>query len=220
MHPFGDIPLPLLILLALLALLILGLIIFFAARNLHSSPNRVMAKAARAPQSQKRDADLMSKYAQTQRSHAQQPLQQAAPVRKFVPKDSVYVPDETDGPMMLTLIVEDQNTAIGKRNIHSVKPGHNFSVGGGKSDFLIFLVSFPPHIADVYFDGRNCTFTPRKPQYFPDIGSQSLLNCIGKNIRIMSDKNYELYIRIERYEDPLKALNKLLNSITVPGEVK
>jgi len=208
-----------LILLALLALAILGLLIFLAARHLHSSPNRVMAHAARSPQDQKRDADLMKNYAASQRRQATD-IQAPPAKKKAIPADKVYAPYEGDGPMMLNLFVEDQNTAIGRRNIHAAKPGHSFSVGGGKSDFLIFLVPIPPHIADVRVDDKNCTFIPRKPQYFPDLGSQSVPNCIGKTIRINSDRNYELYIRMERYEDPLKALNKLLNSISVPGESK
>ena len=120
---------------------------------------------------------------------------------------------------MLSLFVEDQNTAIGKRNIHLVKEGQRYSIGGGNSDFLIFLVPIPAHIADVQFDGRNCTFIPRNSKYFPDIGAQQVPNCIGKTIRIISDKNYELHIRMERYQDPLTALNSLLNSISVPGEL-
>ncbi|MCL2373992.1 MAG: VWA domain-containing protein [Treponema sp.] len=220
---FADgIPLPLLILLILLALALLGFLIFLASRRLDSSPNRAVAQAARPPEEQKRDADLMSRYAESQKSQARPPLQPLPPTRKARPKDTLYPPAERqyEGPMMLNLFVEDQNTAIGRRNIHTAKPGHTFSVGGGKSDFLVFLVPIPPHIADIRCDGANCTFIPRKPQYFPDIGSQSVSSCIGKTIRVVSDKNYELYIRIERYEDPLKALNKLLNSITVPGEVK
>ena len=217
----GDIPLPLIIALIILALLILGLIIFFAARHLHNSPNRVMAQAA-APmdysdrvdahrQEQIKDAELMGDYAKAR-----------ATQRKPMPKDQVYdAPvQESEGPLMLNLFVEDQNTAIGRRNIHAIKAGYTFSVGGGKSDFLIFLVPIPPHIADVQINGNNCTFIPRKPQYFPDIGSQSVPSCIGKSIRVISDKNYELHIRMERYEDPLKALNKMLHSISVPGEVK
>jgi hypothetical protein len=119
---------------------------------------------------------------------------------------------------MLNLFVEDQNTAIGRRNIHLVKTGNKFSIGGGKSDFLIFLVPIPPYIAELQYDGKNCTLTLKKSQYFPDLGSQQVPNCIGKNIRVVSDKNYELYIRIEKYEDPLKAFNRLMNSISVPGE--
>jgi hypothetical protein len=118
---------------------------------------------------------------------------------------------------MLNLFVEDQNTAIGKRNIHAVKQGYSFTVGGGKSDFLIFLVPIPPHIGEIRCDGANCTFIPRKPKYFPDIGSQQVPDCIGKIIRVVSDKNYELHFRMERYEDPLRALNRLLHSVNVPG---
>jgi hypothetical protein len=114
--------------------------------------------------------------------------------------------------------VEDQNTAIGRRNIHIVKPGYTFTLGGGRSDFLIFLVPIPPRIAEIRSDGRQCTFIPKKPQFFPDIGSQSIPNCIGKTIRVISEKNYELRIRLERYEDPLAALNRLLNSVSLPDK--
>jgi hypothetical protein len=208
-----ELPVPLLVALGLLALLILGLIIFFASRRLHSTPNKAMAKAAlpaekREPQTQK-----------SQASQARPPLEQRPPDRKPLPKDKPY--DDTfygdGGPLMLNLFVVDQNTAIGKRNVHNVKAGTTLSVGGGKSDFLIFLVPIPPSIASVHYDGRNCTFTPVKPQYFPDIGSQSVSNCLGKTIRVVSDKNYELHLRVERYEDPLQVLNRLLNSISAPG---
>ena len=217
----GGIPLWLIIALIILALLILGLIIFFATRNLHNGPNRVMAQAA-APmdardrlesqrQEQIRGAEMMDDYAKARASE-----------RKPMPKDKEEVEplrESGDGPAMLNLFVEDQNTAIGRRNIHVVKPGYTFSVGGGKSDFLIFLVPIPPHIADVQISGNNCTFYPRSPEFFPDIGSQPVPACIGKTIRVISRKNYELHIRMERYEDPLKALNKMLHSIQVPGEV-
>jgi hypothetical protein len=216
----SGIPLPLLIGLGILALLILALIIFFAVRNLHNSPNRVMAQAATSP----KDAELMNAYAENQTKQARPDLEYPPPKAKTPPKDKFYdsssLTETNGGPLMLNLFVEDQNTAIGKRNIHAVKSGNTFSIGGGKSDFLIFLVQVPPHIADLYYDGRNCTFVPRKPKYFPDIGSQSVPNCVGKTIRIVSDRNYELFMRMEKYEDPLNALNRMLRSIKVPGEVK
>ena len=218
---FDDLPLPLLIALGILALLLLALLIFLTARRLQSSPNRVMAQAASPDysdrlQSQRdeqiKGAALIGSYAEAQRN-----------TRKPLPRDKMY-PEAGEaidgGPLVLNLFVEDQNTAIGRRNIHAVKPGYTFSVGGGRSDFLIFLVPLPPHIADIRSDGRNCTFIPRKPKYFPDIGSQQVSNCIGKTIRVISDRNYELFIRMERYEDPLKKLNKILQSISVPGAVK
>jgi len=178
-----------------------------------------MAQAAAAPdysdrlesqrQEQLKGAEMMDSYAKSQKNQ-----------HRPLPKDQVDTGEEGDGPMMLNLFVEDQNTAIGRRNIHALKSGYTYSVGGGKSDFLIFLVPVPSHIADVQISGNNCTFIPRKPQYFPDIGSQSVPTCIGKTIRVISDKNYELQIRMERYQDPLIALNKMLHSISVPGEVK
>jgi hypothetical protein len=216
----GTIPLPLIIALAILFLLILIAIFIFASRRLDKSPNRVISKAA-SPASPKSKAETIpDRFTETRKTT--QVLQYPPPRMKPLPKDKVY--DEnvlpSDGsPVLLNLFVADQNTAIGKRNIHSVKPGYSYTIGGGKSDFLIFLVPVPPRIAEVRHDGRNCSFIPVKPQYFPDIGSQTIPNCIGKTFRVISDKKYELHIRLEKYEDPLHALNKMLRSIKVPGPV-
>jgi hypothetical protein len=180
--------------------------------------NRDRIEAER--KNQLKGAEMMSSFAARQKNSGTPPLSYPPPAQKPLPKDKPYEqPAFENGPLMLSLFVEDQNTAIGRRNIHAVKSGYTFSVGGGKSDFLIFLVPIPPHIADLRFDGGQCTFIPRKPQYFPDIGSQPVPNCVGKTIRVVSDKHYELHIRMERYEDPLRALNKLLHSISVPGAI-
>jgi hypothetical protein len=211
----GSLPLPLIIGLSILGLLVLGLVIFLAARRLQGTPNRAMAQAAasrpreespQAPPPQGHNTDLLNSYAANRKP-------------RTGPYENKYRPRETDyeGPLLLNLFVEDQNTAIGKRNIHAVKSGYNFTVGGSRSDFLIFLVHVPPHIGEIRYEGQNCTFIPRKPQYFPDTGSQPVPDCIGKTIRIISDKNYEIRFRLERYEDPLKALNRLLHSVRVPG---
>jgi hypothetical protein len=138
--------------------------------------------------------------------------------RRISPLPSYKNNTQTDtGPLMLSLFVEDQNTHIGRRNIHTVKPGYSFTIGGGKSDFLIFLVPIPPGIAELRSDGSQCTFIPRKPEFFPDLGSRQVPNCVGIPIRIISERHYELFIRIDRYEDPLVALNRLLHSVDVPG---
>jgi hypothetical protein len=143
-----------------------------------------------------------------------------APVRRPVFFDDQYKgpPVPTDGrPLMLKLFVGDQNTFIGKRNIHLVKQGFTFTIGGGKSDFLIFLVPLPPRIAELHYEDCHFILIPRKGRYFPDIGDEPVRDCIGKTIRIISDKNYEIRMRIELYEDPLISLNKLLRSVSVPG---
>jgi hypothetical protein len=168
--------------------------------------SRPQEESPQASPTRDRDTDLLNSYAASRKP-------------RTGPYENKYRPRETDyeGPLLLNLFVEDQNTAIGKRNIHAVKSGYNFTVGGGRSDFLIFLVSVPPHIGEIRCEGQNCTFIPRKPRYFPDTGSQPVPDCIGKTIRIISDKNYEIRFRLERYEDPLKALNRLLHSVKVPG---
>jgi hypothetical protein len=118
---------------------------------------------------------------------------------------------------MLKLFVADQNTLIGKRNTHLVKPGLSYTVGGGRSDFLIFLVPVPPHIGELRYENSGCSFYPRKPEYFPDTGNEPIHDCIGKIIRVISDKGYELFLRIEQYEDPLIELNRLMHSIRLPS---
>jgi hypothetical protein len=211
-----SLPLPVIMGIIAGAIVILALILILMGSRLRRSPNRAMAQAASGSysgsyreediQRTKENAALLASYAASQRKGGSPPSNR--PLADMAP---------ANGPMMLSLFVADQNTAIGKRNIHTVKPGYTFSVGGGRSDFLIFLVPMPSHIADLRYDGANCTFIPRKSQYFPDLGSSQLPNCIGQNIRVISDKNYELHIRVERYQDPLITLNRMLHSIELPG---
>ncbi len=118
---------------------------------------------------------------------------------------------------MLSLWVKDQNTNIGKRNVHLMKAGATLSLGGGHSDFLIFLVPLPHRIADLFFDGEKCSLVVRKSAYFPDLTGGMLEDCVGKEITVVSDKGYVLTIRIDTFEDPLVKLNKFLHSIDVPG---
>jgi hypothetical protein len=205
----SSLPLPLLIALGILILLILGFIIIMMLRNLNFSPNRVMASATTIDDgSAARNAELLNSFATTTKAASR-----ISPHRRYHRDDQNQF---LSNPSMLNLFVEDQNTAIGRRNVHTLKTGSRFTVGGGNSDFLIFLVPMPPRIGELRFDGTNCTFIPLKSKYFPDIGSQQIPECIGKTIRVLSDKGYELFFHFERYKDPLIALNQLLHSINVP----
>ncbi|MDR2182451.1 MAG: hypothetical protein LBN92_07220 [Treponema sp.] len=201
-------PLPLLAL-GLLALLAVILVIVLVARHLRSSPNRVMASAS-LDDTAARNAELLNSFAS----------QQAA--AKLTPPHRRYYHHRDDtsqfmtNPPMLNLFVEEQNTAIGRRNVHALKKGSTFTVGGGSSDFLIFLVPLPARLGQLRYDGNNCTFVPLKPKFFPDIGGKPVSECIGKTIRVLSDKNYEVFFRFEHYKDPLIMLNQLLHSINVP----
>ena len=202
-----QIPLPLIIGGALLLLLLLAFIIF-RMRRLQSSPKKVMAEIRSEDTFNKNDADLLNSFASRQ---AEASLQ--GPNRRYHYRTSNQFLTK---PPMLNIFVEEQNAAIGRRNIHGLKRGATYSVGGGNSDFLIFLVHFPANIGRLSFDGTNCTFTPLKSEYFPDLGSSSVTECIGKPIRIISKKNYEVFFHFEPYKDPLIEMNQLLNSIKVP----
>jgi hypothetical protein len=220
-----PVSLPVIAGLIVVLLIILALIVFLVTRRLQASPNRAMVSAALASgtkpisqeeaakhkdQSAARNAELLESYAASQR-----PGTPNAPRRTPL----YNAPNQpTEGPPMLNLYVDGQSTTIGRRNIHNAKPGVIFTIGGGNSDFLIFFVNVPPHIAEVRYDGSQCTFYPRKPQYFPDTGSQVISNCIGQAVRVVSDKKYEFFIRVDRYQDPLIALNRLLHSIEVPEQ--
>ena len=205
--------LPFVIALIILALLILGLIIFFASRRLGKNPSKAITSASSKTAQKDKTTDSskdLEKYKSSQN-------------RRTTPYDNVVdknkpVEINPDGPLLLNLFVEDQNTAIGKRNIHSLKSGYSLSIGGGKrDDFLIFLVPMPSHIGEIKRNGSQLTFIPQKPKYFPDIGSNEVNDCINKTIRIISDKNYEMRFRFQMHEDPLIALNRMLNSLNVPG---
>jgi len=198
-------------------LLLLGLIILLASRRLSSSPNRVMrdvSSSGSANGSFKDHSKDLAKYAAGSSARRSTPYDDRKPKTENV-KQPVINPA---GPLLLNLFVEDQNTSIGKRNIHSLKSGYGLSVGGGKTDdYLIFLVPMPPALAEIRREGASLTFIPKKPKYFPDIGSNQVKDCINKTIRVVSDKNYEMCFRFEMYEDPLIALNRMLMSVKVPG---
>jgi Na+-transporting methylmalonyl-CoA/oxaloacetate decarboxylase gamma subunit len=218
----GIMPPPLFLTLGIGAvLLVLGLIILLVLKRLHTSPNRAMAymagrtvphpvakpdKAPPKPQNNE-NKELFAALAAAQRRGSSPPKDQPR---------NIPSPDYRE-TIMLNLFVEDQNTAIGRRNIHAMKSGAVLTIGGGNSDFLIFLVSLPPHLAELRFDGRQCSFIPKRPRFFPDIGGRVLPDCLGKTIRLVSERNYELFFRIEQYENPLDRLNRLLRSLNTPG---
>ena len=208
---FQSIPLPLIIAGALLLLLLI-LFIIFRMRKLQSSPKKAMAQISSEGSGSgdaSNNAALLNSYASRQ---AEASLQ--GPNRSYSYRSTSN--QFLTKPPMLNIFVEEQNTAIGRRNIHALKKGATYTVGGGNSDFLIFLVHFPANIGRLYFDGTNCTFTPLKSEYFPDIGSSPIAECIGKPIRIISRKNYEVFFHFEPYKDPLVEMNQLLNSIKIP----
>jgi len=211
--------LPFLLLVIILALLLLGIIIFLASRKLGSSPKRVMSEVASSSGKASHDKTKFVEHSKELAKYASVPNRRSTPYDAHPLKPDNRQPViNPSGPLLLNLFVEDQNTAIGKRNIHSLKSGYSLSVGGGKSDdYMIFLVPIPAHIGEIHRNGSSLTFVPKKPKYFPDIGANEVKDCLNKTIRIISDKQFEMRFRFEMYEDPLYALNRVLMSVKVPG---
>lgn len=118
---------------------------------------------------------------------------------------------------MTELFVYNQSTSIGKRNIHIMKPGITMSIGGSKNDaFLIFLVPFPANLAQIHYDGQEYHLTILKPEFFPYEKTNTIRNCIGRNITVVSKKGYHVTFVFRGYEDPKVKLNMILTSIHSP----
>jgi hypothetical protein len=120
------------------------------------------------------------------------------------------------GSARLTLRVLGQNPNIGKRNIRAMHSGGRASVGGGSSDFLVFLLPVPRRVAWLYFDGTDATLVPARPEFFPDYDAP-IEGCLGKDLRMVTARGKELTLRFERYVPPVERINKLLHCIESPG---
>lgn len=141
-----------------------------------------------------------------------QPVQ-SEPARAAV----AYEPKiQKPGAARIMLHVADQNPNIGRRNIHAIHAGGRKTLGGGASDFLVFLLPVPRNIAAVYFDGVDATLVPLRPEFFPDLEGPAEA-CIGRDIRVLTSRGKELHLRLELYEPPVEKINKLLHCIEAPG---
>ena len=110
---------------------------------------------------------------------------------------------------LVEMRVQGQNTRIGFRNIHRIKRNRRKTVGGGRSDFVIFLVPFPRHIAEIHYDGERYRFSPTKSEYFPE-QKGDVADCLGKDIRARSKRGYDVVLQFRRYVSPLEEINRIL----------
>ena len=120
------------------------------------------------------------------------------------------------GTIAVELRVEGQNFHIGSRNVHEIHAGSSKTVGGGHSDFLVFLVTMPRRVADLHFDGEKLTLVPLRPEFFPE-GSAPIEDCFGKKIRLQGKHGYPLVLRFFPFERPADKMNRLLHCIEAPG---
>jgi len=120
------------------------------------------------------------------------------------------------GSIRVELRVEGQNPNIGSRNVHTLHAGMSKTVGGGRSDFLVFLVPVAKRAAEVRFDGEKLAFIPRKADAFPGIEG-ALEDCLGTDILMVGKGGYPLVLRFAPYERPADKINRLLHCIETPG---
>jgi hypothetical protein len=169
------------------------------------------AIAAERRAAAKRDAELLAS-ALPRRAPAAQEGAERARVPAIAYESRIVKPGEA----RVELRVEDQNPYIGLRNVHSLRAGSSKTIGGGASDFLVFLVRVPRRVADLHFDGEKLTFVPRRREFFPEVAGP-VENCLGVDIPMVSSSGYPLILRFEPYEEPAKTINRLLHCIDVPG---
>jgi hypothetical protein len=93
-----------------------------------------------------------------------------------------------------------------------MKAGSKLGIGGGTSSFLIFLVKFPSNIAEIRYDGEQCSLAILKPEYFPYEKNNVIENCVNKTFRVVSDKAYEVEFAFTVFEDPATRINRILTS--------
>jgi len=137
--------------------------------------------------------------------------------REKAPVPSGYQPRVArPGTIQVELRVEDQNPHIGSRNVHTLHAGSAKAVGGGRSDYLVFLVPVPGGSAELHFDGERCVFVPLRPELFPGLEGP-LEDCLGKDISMVSRSGYPLVLRFQKYERPADRINRLLHCIEAPG---
>lgn len=120
------------------------------------------------------------------------------------------------GSIQIELRVEGQNPHVGMRNVHTILSGSSKSVGGGRADFLVFLVPAPRYAAEFHFDGERCVFVPIRPECFPELNG-NLEDCLDKDIIMVGKRNFRMTLRFRRFIPPTEKINRLLHCIETPG---
>jgi hypothetical protein len=123
-----------------------------------------------------------------------------------------------EGHPLVEMVVIPQNTHIGHRNIHYLRPGSSGRVGSGRSMFLVYFVPVPRRMAILRYDGRSYSFVPLKSDLFPGV-SAPVSDCLGKSIPACSLHGYRFTIIFRKFLPPLEQINRLMRS-TRPGAPK
>ncbi|MCX7025798.1 MAG: VWA domain-containing protein [Spirochaetes bacterium] len=122
----------------------------------------------------------------------------------------------TSSSIRVELTVSGQTTLVGLRNIKTLHAGSVKSIGGARSDFLVFLVPMPHRIADIHFDGDDLILVPTRRELFPDYDAP-IEHCMETDITFISRHGWPMALRFSRYVPPTEKLNSLLHCIETPG---
>jgi len=114
----------------------------------------------------------------------------------------------------IELYVEGQNPNIGTRNVHYIRKNTSASVGGGFSNFLIYMYRLPPRIGLVSRKEERYTFSPVKPEFFENAGE--VVDCLNKDITVVCSSGRKVTIRFRKYVSELEKINMLMRSIRKP----
>ncbi len=132
-------------------------------------------------------------------------------------RTAAYVPVvKRGGSLRVEFRVQDQNPNIGLRNVRTLQSGGRKTIGGRRSDFLVFLVPVPSRVAEVHFDGEDLTVVPLRTEFFPDY-SGPISGCLGRPIRMVNRFGTVLTLTFGRYVPPADRLNRLLHCVDAPG---
>jgi hypothetical protein len=165
------------------------------------------------------DGSLLSAYSASTKgastiSPAPEPQRQAVRAPSAADVEAALSGIKAHGePVRVEFIVESQNPAIGLRNVSWMRPGQRRSIGGGSSDFLVYLVAMPPRIATIAYDGEGFVLAPARPELFPEIKEASVRIGFDEALPFVSPKGYAMRMKIRPYVSAIERINSLLLSL-------
>ena len=122
------------------------------------------------------------------------------------------------GQIAIEMVVKNQNRHVGHRNIHLLGKDHPRSVGGAGSEyFLIFIIATGKRIGEIVLEDNIITFIPKSIEFFPDFQGKKLVNCLGKQIRVVNKEGIETTIIFNEWISPALRLNRIMHLLDNKG---
>ena len=116
----------------------------------------------------------------------------------------------------IEMYVEGQNPNIGTRNVNYIRRNGSATVGGGFSTFLIYMYKLPARIALISRKDESYTFKPLKKHLFEN--PETISDCLGKEIIVLSENGRKISIRFRRYVSALERINRIMRLVEERGK--